>query len=332
MLAMVMELDNAPATPARPHLSTHSGAFLSRATSNGSAKSTLAPHSSKPTVRANRTFDGDAVHGELLTFDKHDATELEFSLDSHLIILFRDGISGGCEWSNGSQTGKLSSVAPNTILFNPARDYLWIRKRTSQPHCRMLLLKIDPTLVNRLDVGDVNVAELQFRQKIDIEDQGVRLTVAAIMQEIEAPGLNSRLYLDSLLMLLLTRLMRCASNFATPCQRTYVKGGLPGWRLKYALELLESDLTKTPSLAELARSLRIHPTSFCRAFKQSTGLSPHRYLLAHRINRAKEMMKSQKRTLTEIAFDCGFKSSSQFSIVFKRITGVSPRIHRLTLS
>jgi AraC family transcriptional regulator len=327
---MVMEFDNAPATPARPLLSSYSGVIPSRATPNGSAKSSLGSHTTKPTLRANRAFDGDAVHGELLTFHKHDAKELEFSLESHLIILFPDGISGGCEWSNGSQTGKLSSVAPNTILFNPARDYLWIRKRTSQPHCRMLLLKIDPTLVNRLDVGDVNVAELQFRQKIDIEDRGIRLTVAAIMQEIEAPGLNSRLYLDSLLMLLLTRLMRCASNFATPCQRTYVKGGLPGWRLKYALELLEADLTKTPSLAELAKPLRIHPTSFCRAFKQSTGLSPHRYLLAHRINRAKEMMTDQNRTLTEIALDCGFSSSSQFSIVFKRITGVSPRIYRLS--
>jgi AraC-like DNA-binding protein len=330
MPTMVMECDTVPATPARPPLGGYSGAFSSLATLIGSAKSTLTPHSINPTVHANRTFDGDAVHGELLTFHKHDATEMEFSSESHLIILLPDGISGSCEWSDGRQTGKLSSVAPNTILFNPARDCLWIRKRTSQQHCRMLLLTIDPTLVNRLDVGDVNVAELQFRQQIGIEDQGVRLTLVAIMQEIEAPGLNSRLYLDTLLMLLLTRLMRCASNLAAPCQPAYVKGGLPNWRLKRALELLEADLTKTPSLAELAGPLQLHPTFFCRAFKHSTGLSPHRYLRAHRVNRAKEMMKDQNRTLTEIALDCGFSSSSQFSVVFKRITGISPRSYRLS--
>jgi hypothetical protein len=69
---------------------------------------------------------------------------------------------------------------------------------------------------------------LQFRQQIGIKDQGVRQTLeASIEHEIEAPGLNSRLYIDFLLMLLLTRLMRCASNFATPCQPDYVKGGLP---------------------------------------------------------------------------------------------------------
>ena len=177
----------------------------------------------------------------------------------------------------------------------------------------------------------MNVAELQFRQQIGIEDEDIRLTLAAIKQEIEAPGLNSRLYTDSLLMLLLTRLMRCASNFATPRQPVYVKGGLPNWRLKRALELLEADQAKAPSLAELAGPLRLHPTSFCRAFKQSTGLSPHRYLLEHRVNRAKGMMKDRKRTLTEIALDCGFSSSSQFSVVFKRITGVSPRNYSSSL-
>ena len=65
----------------------------------------LVPHSINPTVHANRTFDGGAVHGELLTFAKRDAAEFEFSLESHLIILLPDGISGSCEWSNGCQTG-----------------------------------------------------------------------------------------------------------------------------------------------------------------------------------------------------------------------------------
>jgi AraC-like DNA-binding protein len=330
MSTMVMEFNTVPvAHPARLPLSGCSASFTSLATLNGCAKPTLLPHSIDPIAHTNRTFE--ERHAGLLTFDKREAAELEFSSQSHLIILLSDGIAGGCEWSNGSQTGKLASVAPNTILFNPARDCLWIRKRTSQQHCRILLLSIDPTLVNRLGVGDINVADLQFRQQIGIEDQVIRLALPAIKQEIEAPGLNSRLYIDSLLMLLLTRLMRCASNFAAPRRSAYVKGGLPNWRLKRALELLETDRTKTPSLAELAAPLRLHPNSFCRAFKQSTGLSPRRYLLEQRVNRAKEMMKDRTRTLTEIALDCSFSSSSQFSIVFKRIAGVSPRNYRLSL-
>jgi AraC family transcriptional regulator len=329
MSTMVTEFNAVPAAhPARPLLSGCSASFTSLATLNGSAKSTLSPHSIDPIAHTNLTLDERCA--ALLTFSKREAAELEFSSQSHLIILLPDGIAGGCDWSNGSQTGKLSSVAPNTILFNPARAYLWIRKRTSQP-CRISLLSIDPALVNRLGAGDINVADLQFCQQIGIEDQRIRLTLAAIKQEIEVPGLNSRLYIDILLILLLTQLMRCASNFAAPRQPAYVKGGLPNWRLKRALELLETERTKTPSLSELAGPLRLHPTYFCRAFKQSTGLSPHRYLLVHRVGRAREMMKDRKRTLTEIALDCGFSSPSQFSVVFKRIIGVSPRSYRLSL-
>jgi AraC-like DNA-binding protein len=326
MLTMAMEFNTVPV--AHPLLSGRSTSFDSLATLSGSAKPNLLPHSIDPIAHTNLTFD--ERHTAILKFDKREAAELELSSQSHFIILLPDGIAGGCEWSNGTQAGKLSSVAPNTVLFNPARAYLWIKNRTSQP-CRILLLSIDPALVNRLSVGDVDVADLQFRQQIGIEDQGVRLTLAAIDQEIEAPGLNSRLYIDSLLMLLLTQLMRCASNFAAPRQPAYVKGGLPNWRLKRAIELLETDRTKAPSLAELAGPLRLHPTSFCRAFKQSTGVPPHRYLLEHRVNRAKRMMEDRKRTLTEIALDCGFSSSSQFSTVFKRITGISPRNYRLSL-
>src|SRR5580658_1289915 len=172
MLTMSMEFNTVPV--AHPLLSGRSTSFDSLATLSGSAKPNLLPHSIDPIAHTNLTFDERQT--AILKFDKREAAELELSSQSHFIILLPDGIAGGCEWSNGTQAGKLSLVAPNTILFNPARDYLWIRKRTSQQHCRILLLSIDPTLVNRLDMGDINVADLQFRQQIGTEDQGVRLT------------------------------------------------------------------------------------------------------------------------------------------------------------
>ena len=135
-------------------------------------------------------------------------------------------------------------------------------------------------------------------------------------------------YLYALIMLALAGLMRSSSNGEIRRQPMSTKGGLPGWRLKRALDLLESSVSEAPTLADIARPLKLHPTSFCRAFKQSTGLTPHRYLLLCRVNRAKEMMRNYDQTLTEIALDCGFSSSSQFSVVFRRIEGVSPRSFR----
>src|ERR1700685_569255 len=166
MSTMAMEFNSSPiAHPARPLSRDYCASFASHATPTGSAKSTVVPHSINSKRQENRTTYRDSIHDALITVDKRDATELEFSSQSHLIILVSDGISGGCEWSNGSEVGKLASVAPDTIIFNPARARLVIRKRTSRHRCRMGILSIDPTLVTRLDVGDMNVAGLQFRQQ-----------------------------------------------------------------------------------------------------------------------------------------------------------------------
>jgi AraC-like DNA-binding protein len=284
----------------------------------------------RPLVRPSATFSGNHVQGQLYTLGKLDTTEMEFSLSSHTILMFPDGISRGCEWSNSEGTGRLSVVAPNTVLFNPAMEYLFFRKRKSQAQCRMLLLTIPPTILSRVK-GD-EITDIHFSQQMGLDDPIICQALVAIQQEIESPGPNSTSYVDSLLILLLNRLVRCAPNVATPFSRpVYAKGGLAHWRLKQALQLLESESTKAPLLSEIAESINLHPTSFCRAFKQSTGVPPHRYLLIHRTNQAKKKMEDRNLTLTQIALDCGFSSSSQFSAAFKRIVGVPPRAFRRAL-
>jgi AraC-like DNA-binding protein len=217
----------------------------------------------------------------------------------------------------------------NSVIFNPARSRLWLRKRAAQASSRMFLLTIEPESIGRLLGGDT--PDVIFEQRIGVDDEDMRRTLMVLLQEIENPGWNSGLYVETLLTLLSSQLVRCASNLRGPQRMIYKKGGLPGWRLKRALELLEKDLCEAPSLAELAHQLQLHPTSLCRAFKQSMGITPHRYLLLHRVKCAKEMMSDQNRSLTDIAVDCGFNSSSQFSLVFRRFAGMSPRQYRRSL-
>ena len=263
-----------------------------------------------PSASVVRTFETVNARVDLVTFSKHNSADLEFLMPSHLIILFPDGMLGGCEWRNSERSGKFSSMPPNTVLLNPALDYLWLRKRTSQASCRVLLLTIAPKVINHLSAGD----SVRLVQQIGVINENVRRTLLAILGEIESPGRGSKFYAETLVTLLVSQLIRCASNPTGPQRMPYKKGGLPNWRLKRALELLEGDLREAPSMAELARHLQLHPTSVCRAFKQSTGLPPHQYLLSRRIERAKEMMRDRVRSLTEIALDCGF---SDFSQVFR---------------
>jgi AraC-like DNA-binding protein len=284
-----------------------------------------------PSAEVVRTLATANVRLDLLKFAKHSSPELEFLMPSHLVIFFTDGISKGCEWSDGHQTRTATSLAPHAVVFNPAQKYLRIRASALKKPCHVLVLTIQPNLMSCRNDLEIDFRTIRFQQKIGLTDEAACQTLIAMKQELEAPGINGAFYVEILLSLLLTQLVRCASNMAEPTKPTYAKGGLQNWRLKRAIELLEVDPPEVPTLAEVASLIGLHPTSFCRGFKQSMGISPHRYMLVHRVSRAKEMMDDQRLSLTEIALDCGFSSSSQFSVVFKRITGMSPRDFRRAL-
>ena len=65
-----------------------------------------------------------------------------------------------------------------------------------------------------------------------------------------------------------------------------------------------------------------------RAFKESTGLSPHQFILRRRVERALQMLKEKRTNLADIAYDLGFSSQGHFTTVFSKIVGVSPSSYR----
>ena len=277
----------------------------------------------------NRVVDWTGVHAQLLTMGRSAACEWEFLLPSLVVMIDLDGGSAGCEWTDGAEIRKLAGLPPHSILLNPADQYLRFRRRM-QRGARVLLLTVKPGDLDPV-ADHFPTGEVELRQRVDLTDTFLHRMLEAIAEEIERPGAGGQLYRHTLTLLMMTQLMRSASNLARPSKPAYVKGGLPSWRLKRALEILDRETPEMPSLAELASHVGLHPTSFCRAFKQSTGISPHRYLLERRVAHAKEMMADQRLTLTQIALDCGFGTSSQFSVVFRRITGLAPSVYRRSL-
>lgn len=94
------------------------------------------------------------------------------------------------------------------------------------------------------------------------------------------------------------------------------------------LEYVGRHLDTPLSLERLAAVAGMDLYRFARAFKQSTGSSPHRYLLEARITRARELLRDRSISITEIALETGFGTPSHFSVTFRRITGVTPRAYR----
>ena len=67
---------------------------------------------------------------------------------------------------------------------------------------------------------------------------------------------------------------------------------------------------------------------FARAFKQSTGIPPHQYLLSQRIERAKKLLALTQLQIADISYHLGFASQSHFTATFRRFTKVTPKAYR----
>ena len=88
--------------------------------------------------------------------------------------------------------------------------------------------------------------------------------------------------------------------------------------------MFRSDLSENLSLNSVAQACKLSVSHFARAFKGSTGLPPHQWVMATRIEMARGLLTSSETPLVEVAGMCGFADQSHFSRVFARIVGTSP--------
>lgn len=163
---------------------------------------------------------------------------------------------------------------------------------------------------------------VELHDNLDIND----FVVSRLMQQIDAAMQGDeadRLLADTLGVALAARLAECHACHGAPVK--IVLGGLATWQLKRAIDYLDAHLADDISLAEMAATADLSPYHFCRAFKQSTGLPPHAWLTARRIERAQDLMAAHpKMGLTEVALCVGYQSQAAFGVAFKRATGTSP--------
>jgi AraC family transcriptional regulator len=103
---------------------------------------------------------------------------------------------------------------------------------------------------------------------------------------------------------------------------------LPETDLRRVLEHVQAHLDQQLSVTALAAVAQISPFYFSRLFKQSTGLSPHQYLLRQRIERAKELLADPSRRVAEVSYELGFPHQSHFTTVFGKLEGVTPRAYQ----
>jgi AraC family transcriptional regulator len=136
----------------------------------------------------------------------------------------------------------------------------------------------------------------------------------------------SALLEDSVATVLAAELRRLAiqnSNAARP-----IVGGLSPGRLRKAQSLLVERLANPVGLKEVAEHVGMSQFHFWRCFHLSVGCSPHRWLLRVRLERACDLLKTSRLTITDIALEVGYQTSQAFSRAFRQEMGCTPAQYR----
>src|ERR1700722_1528451 len=106
--------------------------------------------------------------------------------------------------------------------------------------------------------------------------------------------------------------------------RAAVGGGLTVWQRRLVGQYVEEHLAEHIPVAKLAALARLSRYHFCRSFRRSFGTSPHRYHSLRKMERAKELLANRHATVTDIAFDVGFRETSSFTSAFRKLAGQTP--------
>jgi AraC family transcriptional regulator len=242
--------------------------------------------------------------------------------DSHRITIPLEGSFIASVEKAGGYRPIGQSVAGRAYLL-PAGQHS-ISTWDGKMECLSVLL--EPALVARA-ASEANASPaVEIVRSCHLDDPIIRQVCYGLMRESESGQPAGRLYVESLANLLAVHLFRHYSRGGA--KEEPASGGLSGKRLRRAIEFIRENLAKDLNLSEIANSTGMSPFHFARAFKQSTGLTPHQHLTKMRIEKAKQLLAQSDLPIVEVCYEVGFQSQSHFTTVFRRLTGLTPRIFR----
>jgi AraC family transcriptional regulator len=153
-----------------------------------------------------------------------------------------------------------------------------------------------------------------------------------VLRHAHKSGPLPDVWVEQMLRRLLVRMLRAQDNAlresnSLASRRASTREEL--WRrLNRGRDFIHARFDSALTLSEIGSAACLSPFHFLRGFKTVFGMTPHEYLSACRVERAKFLLERTELPVTEICFAVGFESPGSFSSWFTRLTGLSPRAWR----
>ena len=245
-------------------------------------------------------------------------------LTHHLLLLYRrppDRFGLRCE-----DLHRQGPPPPGSVIVIPAGSPTWWDWHGP---CDSSQVQLEPRLLTRVaaEALDLDPDRVALPPVYALSDPQIQAAMLALDVELRKGGPGGRLLAESLGNVLAVHLLR---QFSTPGPADAFPGGvLTKQKMLAVIEYIHDHLDAELSLDHLAAVAHVSPYHFARLFKNSTGLPPHQYVIARRVERAKELLRERGRPpLAEVALEVGFADQSHFTRHFKRLVGVTPRQFR----
>jgi AraC family transcriptional regulator len=223
------------------------------------------------------------------------------------------------EVTTGGSTRRFLAVPGTTFVLPQGTTDEVIWKGTTH----RIALSLQPQLLAAAMAETTQGSDIELIARWDLVDARIQALVQAMTADLSDGSPVGALYGEHLATALAVYLV--GRYAATPRRPACYRGGLPGRRLRRVLDYIGDNIAEDLSLSQLASIAGMSPHYFSELFRQSTGQTPHSFVLFRRIDRAKEQLRDSNHSVIDAAVECGFQNASHFARTFRRFVGVTPR-------
>lgn len=267
----------------------------------------------------------DGLTIEIVQTTRRETIEYRYRAPFHMLVVYEQGIRrDGVTSVEGVSRSNLRDLR-NKLTFVPA-GYEYRESQDLRTLSRMTFFYFDPA---KMPLGSEG-GDSELGPRLYFEDASLWDTAVKMTKLVETASAGSELYVAALGAVLAHELMRL--NAGSAQTQTLIRGGLAAWQQRVVTDYVEEHLGDPISLATLAQLARLSTYHFCRAFKQSFGVPPHRYHTGRRIERAKVLLAKPSPSVTDIGLTVGFSQTSSFTAAFRRATGLTPTAYHRSLA
>ncbi len=227
-------------------------------------------------------------------------------------------------WEEGKQAEITDLREGDTVLYDLKRDpVVLIDKPFHGMH-----FYLPRTTLNAIadDVSAQPIGELNYVPGAGVRDSSMSNLGQAMMAALDYPDQASRVFVDHVTLAVAAHVAHTYGGMRTVAR--LLRGGLAPWQERRAKEILNANLGGEISLKDIARECGLSISHFSRAFRQSTGMAPPRWLVQRRIEAAKTFLADTRKSLSDVALHCGFADQSHFTRTFSGVVGSSPNAWR----